>query len=69
MSTVYLGKANGNETETKTEEPGILFGSLAFQALFLGAAGCEGYYSASPGYYGPTTMVTVGGHIMEEARS
>jgi hypothetical protein len=50
MSTVYLGKANGNETETKPR-PGILL-VLLLSALFW-AAGCEGYYSASPGYYGP----------------
>ncbi len=39
MSTVYLGKANGNETETKPR-PGILLG-LLLSAMFW-AAGCEG---------------------------
>jgi hypothetical protein len=47
MRTVYLGKANGNETETKPKR-GILLG-LLLSALFL-TGGCEGYYTAYPGY-------------------
>jgi hypothetical protein len=36
--------------KTKLKWPTLL---LALISVALGAAGCEGYYSASPGYYGP----------------
>src|SRR4030095_16292348 len=53
MRTVYIGETNGNETATKFRR-GILL-VLLLSALFS-AGGCEGYYSAYPGYgpsYGP----------------
>jgi YXWGXW repeat-containing protein len=46
-STVYLGKANRNEVETGSRRVVLL--ALLLSALFS-AGGCEGYYSAYPGY-------------------
>ena len=68
MSTVYLGKATGNETETKPRRLILLV--LLLSALFW-AGGCEGYYSAYPGYYGPNYGYGPGPFMedMEEARS
>ena len=47
MSTVYLERANVNEPKTKSRSAILLV--LLLSALFL-AAGCEGYYTAYPGY-------------------
>ncbi len=46
-STIDLGKANMNETKTGSMR--LILMLLLFSALFW-AAGCEGYYTASPGY-------------------
>jgi WXXGXW repeat (2 copies) len=53
MSTVYLGKETANETATRSRRLILLI--LLLSALFW-AGGCEGYYTAYPGYgpsYGP----------------
>ena len=47
MSTVYLRKANGNETETRSRR--LIPLALLLSALFS-AGGCEGNYTAYPGY-------------------
>jgi WXXGXW repeat (2 copies) len=47
MSTVNLAKANINQTETRSKR---LIVALLLLSTLIGAAGCEGYYSAYPGY-------------------
>jgi hypothetical protein len=59
MRTVDLGKANVNETKTGSMRVILLV--LVLSALFW-AGGCEGYYSAYPGYgpyYGYPGSVTI----------
>jgi WXXGXW repeat (2 copies) len=53
MSTICVGKANGSEPKAKTRR--LILSVLLLSVLFS-AGGCEGYYSAYPGYgpnYGP----------------
>jgi len=50
ISTVDFGKANVNRMGTRSRRLILLV--LLLSALFR-AGGCEGYYSANPGYYGP----------------
>lgn len=50
MSTFVLRKVNVNETKTRSRRVILLL--LLLSTLFW-AAGCEDYYSSSPGYYGP----------------
>jgi hypothetical protein len=47
MSAIYLGKADGNETATKSRRLILLV--LLLSTLFA-TGGCEGYYTAYPGY-------------------
>jgi hypothetical protein len=47
MRTVYFAKTNGNETATKSSRVTLLV--LLLSTLFA-TGGCEGYYSAYPGY-------------------
>jgi YXWGXW repeat-containing protein len=50
MKTSIVDQAMANETETRSRRLILLV--LLLSALFW-AAGCEGYYSAYPGYYRP----------------
>ena len=54
-----LRKRRSNETKTRSRRVILLL--LLLSTLFW-AAGCEDYYSSSPGYYGP-------GHITEQTQS
>ena len=54
-----LRKRRSNETKTRSRRVILLL--LLLSTLFW-AAGCEDYYSSSPGYYGP-------GHITKETQS
>ena len=50
MSTFVLRKVNVNETKTRLRR--VILPLLVLSTLFL-AAGCEDYYSSTPGYYRP----------------
>jgi hypothetical protein len=50
MKTSIVDQANANEPETRLRRLILLV--LLISAVFW-AAGCEGYYAAYPGYYGP----------------
>jgi len=66
MSTVYLGKATANETATRSGRLILLV--LLLSALFW-AGGCEGYYTAYPGYgpyYGPGPYYGGGSVVVED---
>jgi len=66
MSTVYLPKATANETATRSRRLILLV--LLLSALFW-AGGCEGYYTAYPGYgpyYGPGPYYGGGSVVVED---
>ncbi len=52
QKTPSFGLRNRRSNETKTRSRRVILLLLLLSTLFW-AAGCEDYYSSSPGYYGP----------------
>ena len=50
-----FGLRNRRSNETKTRSRRVILLLLLLSTLFW-AAGCEDYYSSSPGYYGPGSI-------------